>query len=185
VKDIEYWIGLSLVPGIGESRLKFLVSRFKSAKGVFEASRSDLNGLGVLDNKTLAALGGSKYLELGKRQAELVRKIGGRVITFLDEDYPRNLKDLDEAPPLLYMRGSLRNEDCLAIGIVGSRRATAYGRATAERLSFELASRGVTIVSGFATGVDSAAHRGALRAGGSGQAQFSGQSPYFHFIKVT
>ena len=166
MKEVEYWIGLSLVPGIGESRLRFLVSRFKSAKAVFEASRADLNSLGILDDRTVAGLSGSKYLELGKKQAELIRKIDGQVITFLDKDYPRNLKDLDEAPPLLYMRGSLKSEDSLAIGIVGSRRATAYGRATAERLSFELASRGVTIVSGFATGVDSAAHRGALRAGG-------------------
>jgi len=166
VKEVEYWIGLSLVPGIGGSRLKSLISRFKSARAVLEASRSDLNSLGILDDKTVARLSGSRYIELGQKQVDLLRKVGGQVVTFLDQDYPRNLKDLDEAPPLLYVRGSLKEEDSLAIAIVGSRRATAYGRATAERLSFELASRGVTIISGFATGVDSAAHRGALRAGG-------------------
>lgn len=166
MKNIEYWIGLSLVPGIGEAKLKFLVSRFKSAKAVFEASESELNSLGILDEKTLVRLGNSRYVELGKRQAELIHRIGGRVVTFLDPDYPQNLKELDDAPPLLFVRGSLKKEDSLAIGIVGSRRATAYGRATAEKLSFELASRGVTIVSGFARGVDSAAHRGALRACG-------------------
>jgi len=166
VKEVEYWVGLSLVPGIGGNRLKSLISRFKSARAVLEASRSDLNALGILDDKTVARLSGSRHIELGQKQVDLLRKVGGQVVTFLDQDYPRNLKDLDEAPPLLYVRGSLKEEDSLAIAIVGSRRATAYGRATAERLSFELASRGVTIISGFATGVDSAAHRGALRAGG-------------------
>lgn len=166
MKEVECWIGLSLVPGIGENRLRFLVSRFKSARGVFEASRSELSSLGILDNRILVELSGSRYVELGQKQADLIHKVGGQVVTFLDQDYPQNLKNLDDAPPLLYVRGSLEEDDSLAIAIVGSRRATAYGRATAERLSFELASRGVTIISGFATGVDSAAHRGALRAGG-------------------
>jgi len=166
LKDRAYWIGLSLVPGIGESRLKLIISRFKSARAVFEASRSDLRDSGLFDKNTIASLSKSEFLELGQRQLEQLKNLDGNIVTFMDEDYPANLGPLDESPPLLYVLGTLKEGDSLAIAIVGSRRATAYGRATAERLSFDLAKRGVTIVSGLATGVDAAAHRGALRAGG-------------------
>ncbi len=82
-----------------------------------------------------------------------------------DEGYPLQLRELPD-PPALYVRGAVRREDALAVAIVGSRRATPYGLSVAERLAGDLAARGVTIVSGLARGVDSAAHRGALAAGG-------------------
>jgi DNA processing protein len=83
-----------------------------------------------------------------------------------DETYPSRLKNIYDPPPVLYMRGQLRKEDEVAVSIVGSRKTSSYGRAMTERVSQELASRGVTIVSGMARGIDSVAHQGAISAGG-------------------
>ncbi|MFH1245230.1 MAG: DNA-processing protein DprA [Candidatus Omnitrophota bacterium] len=89
-----------------------------------------------------------------------------RTISFQDADYPKNLKFIYHPPALLYIKGSILPDDSIALAIVGSRRATYYGLHNAEKLAFELASRGIVIVSGLARGIDSAAHRGALKAGG-------------------
>lgn len=89
-----------------------------------------------------------------------------KVLTYKDKDYPINLKYIFDPPQTLYVSGNIVQEDNLAIAIVGSRRATYYGLKNAEELSFGLATRGITIVSGLARGVDSAAHRAALKAGG-------------------
>lgn len=89
-----------------------------------------------------------------------------KYVTLLDADYPENLKTIFDPPPVLYYRGELKAEDALAVAIVGSRRATPYGRESATRLARELARAGVTVVSGLARGIDSCAHRGALAGGG-------------------
>lgn len=99
-------------------------------------------------------------------QRELAGRAGARLLLPEDEEYPASLRAVPAPPPFLLARGELRKEDALALAIVGSRRATAYGLQAAERLGADLAARGVTIVSGFARGIDSAAHRGALAAGG-------------------
>jgi DNA processing protein len=91
---------------------------------------------------------------------------GARVLSLGSAEYPRLLAELPEAPPALFVQGRLVPEDALAVAIVGSRRATEHGRRLTERLAFDLAARGVTVVSGLARGIDSAAHEGALRAGG-------------------
>ncbi len=89
-----------------------------------------------------------------------------RALTRADAEYPSRLSEVPDAPATLHVRGGLRDEDALAVAIVGSRRATPYGLEVAETLAADLAARGVTIVSGLARGIDSAAHRGALRVGG-------------------
>jgi DNA processing protein len=89
-----------------------------------------------------------------------------RAIEAGDDEYPALLHELGDAPPTLFVRGRIRSEDALAVAVVGSRRATAHGCETAEQLAFDLAGRGVTVVSGLARGIDTAAHVGALRAGG-------------------
>ena len=100
---------------------------------------------------------------------ERIRTETGRApaqITLGDARYPANLREIAAPPERLYVRGRLAEKDALAVAIVGSRAATPYGLAAAERLAADLAARGVTVVSGLARGIDSAAHRGALRAGG-------------------
>jgi DNA processing protein len=98
-----------------------------------------------------------------RRRAE---RCGARLVLAGEPAYPAQLAGVTAPPPYLFVRGALEPEDALAVAIVGSRRATAYGVGVAERLASELAARGVTIVSGLARGIDGAAHRGALQAGG-------------------
>jgi DNA processing protein len=92
-------------------------------------------------------------------------KSGARLVSILSSDYPLSLLQIDDPPPFLYVKGSLVAEE-LAVAVVGSRRSSDYGRMVTEKLSRELAEQGVTIVSGLARGVDTAAHRGALKGGG-------------------
>ena len=101
-----------------------------------------------------------------KEQRDLAQRSGARLILTGDDEYPRALGAIPSPPPFLLLRGELREEDAFALAIVGARHATPYGLAIAERLASELAARGVTIVSGFARGIDTAAHRGAIAAGG-------------------
>jgi DNA processing protein len=166
VNELACLIGLLLVPGVGESKLKSLVNRYGSAARVLGLDRSELTRSGILDHAGADALASLSYADLGEKELERLRGLGGTALSFKDEDYPANLKPLEEAPPVLYMLGTLRKGDSLAIAIIGSRRASAYGRAAGERLSFDLAKMGVTVVSGLANGIDTAAHKGALRAGG-------------------
>lgn len=99
-------------------------------------------------------------------QRSRAESVGARLVVVDDDGYPTQLRAIPSPPPFLFLRGELLNEDALAVAVVGSRHATQYGIQTAERLAEELAARGITIVSGFARGIDTAAHRGALRGGG-------------------
>jgi DNA processing protein len=101
-----------------------------------------------------------------ERELSLLQKVGGTIVTSGDETYPSRLKNIYDPPPVLYVRGQLRKEDEVAVAIVGSRKTSSYGRTMTERVSQELATRGVTIVSGMARGIDSVAHQGAISAGG-------------------
>ena len=89
-----------------------------------------------------------------------------RLVHSASDEFPAQLREMTGMPPALYVRGELRREDALAVALVGARQATPYGVEMAERLAADLARRGVTVVSGLARGIDTAAHRGALRAGG-------------------
>jgi DNA processing protein len=101
-----------------------------------------------------------------EKELRFSEKMGARLVTWEDEEYLPALKQIYDPPPLLYVLGSLSQRDQSAVAVVGSRYPTTYGRAAAERIAMGLSSRGVTIVSGLARGVDSCAHRGALSAGG-------------------
>jgi DNA processing protein len=100
------------------------------------------------------------------QELDLAKRQGIRLVTLEDPGYPELLRTIPDPPLALYVSGSLRESDRVAVAIVGSRRASPYGTQCAERLAYELSLRGVTVVSGLARGIDSAAHRGALRASG-------------------
>lgn len=168
MSERKYWLGFNLVKGIGPVRVRQLQEAFGSLHHAWHAQRADLSGAG-LDARALRSL-----VETRQRidlDAELARldKLGIAVLTWDDEDYPRllaELRGIDQAPPVLYLRGSLAEADEWALAIVGTRRATPYGRQVTHQLAGELAANGLTIVSGLARGLDAEAHSAALAAGG-------------------
>src|SRR5205823_349975 len=160
-----YWIALCRVPGIGPARLRLLLDYFESPEAAWNALYADLLEAG-LDPKTTEALAiARRDADLGT-EMERLDKMGAHALTWETEGYPKRLRELDDAPPVLYTLGELSAADDWAVGVVGTRRATAYGREAATRLSSGLAESGVTIVSGLARGIDTVAHKAALDAGG-------------------
>jgi DNA processing protein len=157
---------LGLVPQLGGVALKELLATFGSAVKVWEAGPEALQAVrGVSRGTARAVRSFSRTRVLGKEK-ERVAQAGVRVIVWGDPDYPKRLQEIPSAPPVLYIRGTMEPGDEAAIGIVGARRATAYGESVAHELAAKLAERGLTIVSGLARGIDAAAHRGALEARG-------------------
>ncbi len=160
-----YWIALGKVPGIGPTRLASLLEICGSVEDIWKASIQTLGNAG-LDRRTLENL--LTYRRTLDPEAELAQltRSGVQLTTWDDDDYPANLRQIDTPPPLLYVRGGFVEADEWAIGIVGTRRASAYGREVAHTLATELAQAGITIVSGLALGIDAVAHEAALNAGG-------------------
>lgn len=164
--DLEYFILLNLLPDIGAVRLKVLLKRFGSIKNIFTATQAELEEVENIGPKIASSiLKYEKEREL-ERELKLINKHNVKVISYLDKEYPDNLKEIYNPPIILYVRGNILPEDKFAIAIVGSRNASHYGISTAERLGYELASRGLTISSGLARGIDAAGHKGALKAKG-------------------
>ena len=161
-----YWIGLHQVPGLGPKRFQLLLDRFKHPKEVWHARESHLaEVMGKNSSVFKNLLECRQSLDLTAVCTELERR-GVTVLTLEDPAYPSSLRNIYDPPPVLYVLGSLEEVDSLALAMVGSRRATPYGKAVAERLAGQLAQKGFTIVSGLARGIDTAGHRGALKAKG-------------------
>ncbi len=165
-KDLADWIALNMIRGIGPRAANHLLDRFGTPAEVFAASRMALEREG-LKPETIQELHDSEILEKADAEIERLEKLGARVITLEDEDYPALLREIHDPPIALYVRGDLTRaceQPCLAV--VGSRRCSTYGVNAAQSLARDLAAQGLTIVSGMARGIDAAAHRGALEAGG-------------------
>lgn len=158
-----HWLALSTLSGVGGVTARRLLGRFGSIEAVFEARDEELESVPRFTAATVAQL---RALSLDALEAELasLSDEGLDVLTWDDDDYPANLLPLRSAPPVLFVRGDLRPGDAQAVAIVGSRRATSSAVDLAEWLARELAGRGLTVVSGLALGIDTAAHRGALQA---------------------
>jgi len=164
--DLADWIALNLVRGIGPRTANQLLSRFGSPAGVFAASRLALQKEG-LKPETIQELKDSAILEKANAEIERLEKLNAQVITLEDDEYPDLLREIHDPPIALYVRGDLQKAmERPALAVVGSRRCSTYGVNVAESLSRELATHGLTIVSGLARGIDAGAHRGALEAGG-------------------
>jgi DNA processing protein len=157
---------LNAVPGIGNRRTIQLVQHLGSATKVFGLSSQELSGLANLPDQVALNFCHFPAEEFIKKEEELIQREGVRFLTFLDEEYPQSLKNIVDAPIVLYLAGDIPDELDAAVAIVGSRHASLYGLETAERFARELAEMGVPIVSGLAKGIDAAAHRGCLKAGG-------------------
>lgn len=164
-QDLRPWLGFSLTRGIGPVRLRQLQAYFGDLETAWQAAPADLRAAGLSQRWIDNLLAVRRQVNLDALLAKYTKQ-GIRLVTWDDAAYPRRLKMLDAAPPLLFVRGALSDEDFWAVAIVGTRRATAYGRQVADEMARALARRGVTIVSGLARGVDTVAHRAALAAGG-------------------
>lgn len=166
MENNAYWIGFNKVNGIGPARMKALLDVFGSLEAAWTASPMALAQSGALDRRSLAnLLAVRSKLDL-QAEWERVRRAGVDLLTWSDERYPLNLARIDGPPPVLYVDGAILEEDAWAVAIVGTRRATAYGREIAHTLATELARNRITVVSGLALGVDTIAHQAALDAGG-------------------
>ena len=161
--DRQALISLNLIPNIGSVRLSALLDFFKSPGEVFRAKRQDL--VAVMGENLGGSIAGFNRKILDEDLA-LAAKFGAKIITLADPEYPQNLVQIPGAPLVLYCWGQICPEDNLSLGIVGSRQASFYGLSSTEKFANELAQKKVTIVSGLARGVDTCAHRGALKAGG-------------------
>jgi DNA processing protein len=164
--DIESWIALSLVPEIGPVTFRRLFSIYGDPAAVFAAPGKELSAIdGVGQRKAKNIKNFSAWKDIGKQIREIER-CNAKVLTFPSPEYPAMLRQLEDAPVILYVRGTVRDEDRFAVALVGTRKATPYGRIVAEKLSSELGASGFTIVSGMARGIDTMAHAGALSSGG-------------------
>jgi DNA processing protein len=161
------WVALRIVPGVSAAVYHELLNRFGTPRAVLGATPRALEAAGVPTATARAIVSGGTRA-MAEADVALARAAGTRLITCADADYPTALRHIPDPPPYLYVRGTLDREDRagLALAIVGSRAASAYGCESASMLAGDLAAAGVTIVSGLAHGIDGAAHRGALTAGG-------------------
>jgi DNA processing protein len=157
---------LSMVSGVGPRIRQALLERFGSPREVFAAGADQLRGVSGVGAKTTHQILAAKELIDVEGEIALCRENNVDILTDADEAFPRMLREIHDPPSVLFVKGQLKKQDAMAVGIVGTRHATQYGLRQAKRLAASLARAGVTIVSGLARGVDAAAHRGALEAGG-------------------
>ncbi|MEK6733008.1 MAG: DNA-processing protein DprA [Candidatus Omnitrophota bacterium] len=164
MNDAERLLVLNMIEDVGSIRTQALLKYFGSLDKIFKASEDEFKRVKEIGSILAARIPQAiKEINL-KKELDLIKKHGVKVVTFLDKGYPENLKNIYDPPVILYVKGEILPEDKLAIAIVGSRLASFYGLQTAERLGFELASHGITVVSGLARGIDSSSHKGALKA---------------------
>ena len=162
---LRYWLGFNLVRGIGPVRLRMLLDFFGDIQSAWEASEQVLREI-KLNRRALG-----NFLKV-RHQVNLdevlrqVERVGAQVLTWDTPDYPGLLRQIDDAPPVLFVRGTLTPADEWSVALVGTRKATVYGREVAHRLATGLVHNRVTLVSGLARGIDSIVHKAALEAGG-------------------
>jgi len=160
-----FWIGLKAVPGIGNVTFRRILERFETPEAALKASESAFAGIKGLSPAVVQGIASGAWRRFAEDECKRLSASSARLVTYTSSDYPKSLFEIPDPPPFLYVKGTLDSCD-RSIAIVGSRRATSYGLLTTGRLAEELASHRVCIVSGMARGVDTAAHKGALKMGG-------------------
>ncbi|PJF40966.1 MAG: DNA-protecting protein DprA [Phototrophicales bacterium] len=166
MSDLRYWLALNLVEGIGSGRLRSLYRYFQGdMAAAWFASQETLLNAG-LDLETIQNLQRWRKRLNVEGAYQRLGELGIHICTLNDEHYPKLLREIHDAPPMLYHIGDLLPTDIHSLAIVGTRRATTYGQDVARAFARELAQAGLTIVSGLAKGIDAAAHQGALDANG-------------------
>jgi DNA processing protein len=163
---IRDWVELNMTPGIGPRAAAKLLERFGSAEAVYSATRTELERL-RLAPEAIDSIIARDLRSTAEAEIAEVRKLGGDILLLDDGIFPSSLREIYDPPIVLYVKGAW--SECLdqpCIGVVGSRKCSTYGQNAAMMLARDLGQRGVTVISGFARGIDAAAHRGALEANG-------------------
>jgi DNA processing protein len=160
-----YWVLLTMVSQIGPARFNRLIDRFGSAEAAWQAPLLDLAGAG-LERRAVESLGKLRGKVDPEAEWRRLEQQGVSVTILDDPAYPTALREIADPPPVLYVRGELSPADDWAVAVVGTRRASVYGRQVTERIVADVARAGVSVVSGLARGVDTYAHKAALAAGG-------------------
>ncbi len=162
----EAYIALNMVDGVGPIRVRSLLDRFNEPQAILAATKADLMQVEGVGEEVARSI--TSWREKVDLDGELQRieKAAVQVVTRDDAEYPKNLREVYDPPMILYVKGTLSERDALAIAIVGSRRTTLYGQDMARKLAYQLGRVGVTVVSGLAREIDTAAHTGALQAKG-------------------
>jgi DNA processing protein len=160
-----YWLALALTPALGPTRVRKLIERFEKTENIFQASLTELEAAG-LPAAAAQSIALGKSLQAAEEERVKSETAGARIIALDDDAYPERLKEIYDPPPVLYVRGDAALLSEPGIAVVGTRHPTPYGIGMSERLACDLANRNLVIISGMARGVDTAAHRGALKAGG-------------------
>ncbi|HEY7313321.1 MAG TPA: DNA-processing protein DprA [Gemmataceae bacterium] len=172
--NVHDLLTLSLVPGIGPRLTAALLERFGSAGAALRASVAELSAIPYITPRLAESITQAAARDDAAAELERVERHGVRLIALGTPEYPSSLANIPDPPHLLYLRGTLTPADGNAVALVGSRGCTDYGRRVAARLSAGLVRAGVTVVSGLARGIDGAAHRAALEAGGRTLAVMAG-----------
>lgn len=165
--DIEACVAINMIPKMGPVRLRKLLEVFRTPQRILAAKTHELRGVDGIGKEVAEAVAGwEQHVDLAA-EMKRVAEFGAHVITQSSPEFPPALREIHSAPIVLYVWGKLEPRDGRhAIGVVGSRHASHYGLECAKKLSYQLAYAGVTVVSGLARGIDTAAHQGALAAGG-------------------
>ncbi len=164
-ENIKYWLALTHVDGVGSAGTRLLLDACGSPRDVFAATAERLKSIPGIGRKTASRIKEFKDWKWVEQEIDKAEKSNVAIMTCHDPGYPQRLLNIYDYPPLLYVRGEFKPED-VHIAVVGSRAASTYGLYTTEKISRELALRGITVISGLARGIDSAAHRGALAGKG-------------------
>lgn len=151
---------------ISSMTIEKMLCYFKKISVICDMSNEDIINLNFIDNKSKEKIIKNKKNDVFKQYMENVYKLDLKVMTVLDADYPKVLKNIYNPPKVLYIKGSFQKEDFKSIGIVGSRKATYYGKWASRKLAGELAKMGITVISGMARGIDTEAHKGSLKENG-------------------
>jgi DNA processing protein len=164
--DREAYIALNMIEGVGPVTVRALIDALGSPQAVFDPALSDLRMVKRVGDKLSESILSQRTQVNPQAEMDKAAELGVRIITPLDDEYPAALKTIHDPPLALYIRGAFLPKDRHALGMVGSRKCTSYGLNNADRLAYQLAQTGFTVVSGLARGIDTAAHEGALKAKG-------------------
>jgi DNA processing protein len=166
MNSTEACIALNMVAKMGPVRLRKLLEVFETPERILAAKRSELRGVEGIGNEVAEEMANWESTVDLAAELERIREFGAEVITAQSPSYPRQLREIHAPPIVLYVWGELTERDQHAIGVIGSRRTSHYGAECAKKLSYQLAYAGLTVISGLARGIDTAAHQGAIAAKG-------------------